>query len=464
MLNRLVYHSQIFLGVYCLIYRLPQTKVMASFSPDLQFNFLDHIPQIDPVEWITNYQQHLLPSTSLMSGSYYHVADPNVLVSPPKSSCMHSTTTPSPSSSGISSFIDSPNATGLSGTNTFCAAYDGMPIMSQQYLLGCNTSPITEQPSNSYINASYPVLSDLQYEYSTNQLSSTVSSVGSILTGSPDQRNQKYYLQHSSPVQTTTSPAGTVNVSPDEVGGINRSPGTSTGSDSLYESLLTASDTSPAVKQYDTELVKPEDSYIAMIAKAILNSEDDKLLLGDIYSYITENYDYYRNMSPSWRNSIRHNLTVNDCFIKTGQSATGRGFLWAIHHSCVEAFKSGDFRRREARRRVQQAHNTKNIKCKKQKSIETLSTGKFEPMTCRNPTCHVLTNWLRKFKTNMLLKLKSKQHGNHITAQQPIVSIHTEGPLHYQHQHIFHQLWRSKQNLSWNQSGYPITTINLHKS
>lgn len=40
---------------------------------------------------------------------------------------------------------------------------------------------------------------------------------------------------------------------------------------------------------------KPNQSYIALISKAILASEDKKLLLCDIYQWIMENYPYFKS-------------------------------------------------------------------------------------------------------------------------------------------------------------------------
>ncbi|XP_068081206.1 forkhead box protein I1-A [Anabrus simplex] len=97
---------------------------------------------------------------------------------------------------------------------------------------------------------------------------------------------------------------------------------------------------------------KPQHSYIGLIAMAILSSPETKLVLSDIYQYILDNYPYFRTRGPGWRNSIRHNLSLNDCFIKAGRSANGKGHYWAIHPANVEDFKKGDFRRRKAQRKV----------------------------------------------------------------------------------------------------------------
>ncbi|KAK3097420.1 hypothetical protein FSP39_009522 [Pinctada imbricata] len=104
--------------------------------------------------------------------------------------------------------------------------------------------------------------------------------------------------------------------------------------------------------RYVHEEPKPNHSYIGLIAMAILSSRDKKLVLSDIYQWILDNYPYFRTRGPGWRNSIRHNLSLNDCFIKSGRSANGKGHYWAIHPANIDDFQKGDFRRRRAQRRV----------------------------------------------------------------------------------------------------------------
>lgn len=97
---------------------------------------------------------------------------------------------------------------------------------------------------------------------------------------------------------------------------------------------------------------KPQQSYIGLISMAILSVPDEKLVLADIYQYILDNFAYFRHRGPGWRNSIRHNLSLNDCFIKSGRAANGKGHYWAIHPACSDDFKKGDYRRRKAQRKV----------------------------------------------------------------------------------------------------------------
>ncbi|XP_063435572.1 forkhead box protein fkh-2-like [Mytilus trossulus] len=100
---------------------------------------------------------------------------------------------------------------------------------------------------------------------------------------------------------------------------------------------------------------KPSHSYIAMISMAILSKPKKKLLLNDIYQYIMDNFPFYNNKDKAWRNSIRHNLSLNECFMKNGRAVNGKGNYWSIHLACIDDFTKGDFRRRQARQRVRKS-------------------------------------------------------------------------------------------------------------
>lgn len=85
-------------------------------------------------------------------------------------------------------------------------------------------------------------------------------------------------------------------------------------------------------------------TYIALIAKVILYSPSKKLNLASIYSAMEERFPYLRNRGPGWKNSVRHNLSVNDCFVKVDRCEDGRGHYWGIHQAHLKDFQQGNFR------------------------------------------------------------------------------------------------------------------------
>ncbi|CAD6184308.1 unnamed protein product [Caenorhabditis auriculariae] len=94
---------------------------------------------------------------------------------------------------------------------------------------------------------------------------------------------------------------------------------------------------------------KPPYSYIALIAMAIAKRPDKKATLAEIYTYLQETFEFFRGEYAGWRNSIRHNLSLNDCFVKLPKESGERGrkgHKWTISETCEYMFEEGSFRRR----------------------------------------------------------------------------------------------------------------------
>ncbi|CAI4226044.1 unnamed protein product [Auanema sp. JU1783] len=126
---------------------------------------------------------------------------------------------------------------------------------------------------------------------------------------------------------------------------------------------------------------RPSLSYKDLIIEAIESSPEKRLKLNEIYQVIRLLHPYYRHRPDQWgwQNSIRHNLSLHDCFVKLPLKQTSAsgvvGHFWTV----VPELSDKQTLRRRNRQATRTASRTKTIESMGVKEETSTSSGGSSP-------------------------------------------------------------------------------------
>uniref|UniRef100_A0A1I7URE3 Fork-head domain-containing protein n=1 Tax=Caenorhabditis tropicalis TaxID=1561998 RepID=A0A1I7URE3_9PELO len=82
---------------------------------------------------------------------------------------------------------------------------------------------------------------------------------------------------------------------------------------------------------YQKNDVRPPYTYASLIRQAIMESTDCQLTLNEIYTWFTDTFAYFRRNAATWKNAVRHNLSLHKCFQRVEQNV--KGAVWTVDDS-----------------------------------------------------------------------------------------------------------------------------------
>ncbi|XP_067247751.1 forkhead box protein P2 isoform X4 [Chanodichthys erythropterus] len=92
-------------------------------------------------------------------------------------------------------------------------------------------------------------------------------------------------------------------------------------------SMPLSSEIAPNYEFYKNADVRPPFTYATLIRQAIMESSDMQLTLNEIYSWFTRTFAYFRRNAATWKNAVRHNLSLHKCFVRVENV---KGAVWTV--------------------------------------------------------------------------------------------------------------------------------------
>lgn len=85
---------------------------------------------------------------------------------------------------------------------------------------------------------------------------------------------------------------------------------------------------------YKSTEVRPPFTYASLIRQAIIEAPDKQLTLNEIYNWFQNTFAYFRRNAATWKNAVRHNLSLHKCFMRVENV---KGAVWTVDE--VEFYK-----------------------------------------------------------------------------------------------------------------------------
>ncbi|KAE9419017.1 hypothetical protein Angca_006679, partial [Angiostrongylus cantonensis] len=160
------------------------------------------------------------------------------------------------------------------------------------------------------------------YFHAKNTYNTTVADVSAVLHSSEPEMVTS--MQFTTPNASVTQTDGNLNG--------NRIINSFSKKPSFFYMSSTVEEKNSRLQEfYRTNDVRPPYTYASLIRQAIMESPECQLTLNEIYTWFTETFAYFRRNAATWKNAVRHNLSLHKCFQRVEQNV--KGAVWTVDDS-----------------------------------------------------------------------------------------------------------------------------------
>jgi len=78
---------------------------------------------------------------------------------------------------------------------------------------------------------------------------------------------------------------------------------------------------------YSVNFIRPKHTYAQLIRQAIVQTPERQMTLNEIYNWFQNRFCFFRQNGPTWKNAVRHNLSLHKCFVRVEDA---KGAVWTV--------------------------------------------------------------------------------------------------------------------------------------